>query len=566
MDSFSVLVGGKAGDGIAEAGRMIAQVLNRLGYFLYQHVDSPSLIRGGHNFVTVRAATQRISAPRDEVIALVALTAETIAKHEGRLARDGVVLYDSDAVAEAALPQATPRAAVGLPLKKILEEEGGLPVMRNSVILGAFCRALRIPWQTVEETIVTHQAKATDLNLKLARRGYELGREVLTAPAAGGAPRPFLAGLQAMGLGLVRGGLQTYVGYPMTPTSGLLHFLAETAPRFALKVYQPEGEIGVMLMALGHAYAGERVAVGTSGGGFALMVEGLSLAGQAELPIVVVLGQRTGPSTGLPTYTGQADLDFAISAGHGEFPRVVLAPADAEQAYAWSTLALDLAWRYQTPVIVLGDRTLNDNSQSLCLDAVPELPRLPQVDWNGVPMDVSPDLAYKRYLFTPDGVSPLAFPGRAGALVKANSYTHDELGITTEEPALTAQMQEKWLRKGRALAATLDELPQVNVYGEPQAPRAVVCWGSPTGALREIGEAAGLRIVQPAVLWPFPTRQLTAALAGAERVAVAEVNAGGQLANLMACHGLRVDARITRYDGRPWAVGELQQRVEEVLS
>ncbi|HET6497399.1 MAG TPA: 2-oxoacid:acceptor oxidoreductase subunit alpha [Thermoleophilia bacterium] len=566
MDSFSVLIGGKAGDGITEAGRMIGHVLNRLGYRLYQYVDSPSLIRGGHNVVIVRAHRQRVGAHRDHMNVLVALNQETIERHTWRLKDEPVIIYDSEVIDSASLPPVARHLRTGVPIRTILAEEEAPPVMLNTAILGAFCKALSIPWTVLEDVIVAYQHKKTELNLRVARRGYDLASEKLPIQRLGSEPLPILNGLQAAGLGLVAGGLKAYAAYPMTPSSGLLHFLAEQAPRFELKVSQPEGEIAAMLMALGHAYAGERVAVGTSGGGFSLMVEGLSLAGQAELPIVIVLGQRTGPSTGLPTYTAQSDLEFAISAGQGEFPRAVIAPGDVEQAYAWSRLALDLAWRYQLPVILLGDRTLNDNAQSFLTRAVPELPRLPQLDWDGAAMDPEPDLAYKRYALTEDGVSPLAFPGRAGAVVKVNSYTHDEWGITTEDPGMTVQMQDKWLRKGRRMADELDTLPLVNVYGDPAARRTVVTWGSPTGALREIGELAGVRIVQPVLLWPFPVRQLSEALAGSERVAVAEVNATGQLASLMERYGLRVDARLNRYDGRPWGVGELRRRVEEVLA
>lgn len=566
MDSFSVLIGGKAGDGIAEAGRMIALVLNRLGYRLYQHVDSPSLIRGGHTFVIVRAHRRRIGAPRHHVNVLIALDEESIERHAWRLKQESIVVYDSGAVAAGTLPPGAQPLATGVPIKAIIRDAGGMPVMRNTVVLGAFCKALSISWAILEEVIVKQQAKATDLNLVVARKGYELAAKRLQIQPLGGAPRPVVTGLQAMGLGLIAGGLQAYAGYPMTPSSGLLHFLAAQGPRFGLKVYQPEGEIAVMLMALGHAYAGERVAVGTSGGGFSLMVEGLSLAGQAELPIVVALGQRTGPSTGLPTYTAQSDLDFAISAGQGEFPRVVIAPGDVEQAYAWSTLALDLAWRFQLPVVVLGDRTLNDNAQSFIAEEVPSLPRLAPVEWDGEAMDPRPDLRYRRYALTADGVSPLAFAGREGAVVKANSYTHDEWGATTEDPRQTAGMQDKWLRKGRAAAEELDRLPLVNIYGDRGAAEAVVTWGSPTGALREIGELAGVRVIQPVVLWPLPVRQLRHALVGASRVAVAEVNATGQLANLLERHGMRIDARINRYDGRPWAVGELHRRIEEAVA
>jgi 2-oxoglutarate/2-oxoacid ferredoxin oxidoreductase subunit alpha len=214
----------------------------------------------------------------------------------------------------------------------------------------------------------------------------------------------------------------------------------------------------------------------------------------------------------------------------------------------------------------LGDRTLNDNAQSFVAEAAPRLPRLSQVEWDGTAMDPHPDLVYKRYSLTDDGVSPLAFAGRQGAVVKVNSYTHDEWGTTTEDPVTTARMQEKWRRKGRAMAQELDGLPLVNVYGDTGATEAVVTWGSPTGALREIGELAGVRVVQPVLLWPLPVRQLRDALSGTDRVAVAEVNATGQLANLLERHGLRVDARINRCDGRPWAVGELHRRVEEVLA
>ncbi len=566
MDSFSVLVGGRAGDGIVEAGRTIAYVLNQLGYSLYQHIDSPSLIRGGHNFVIVRAHRRHIGAHRDHVNVLIAFNQETVDRHEWRLKDEPVVVYDSESVDGSSLPPRAHAGCTGVPVKAILREEDALPVMRNSVILGAFCKALAIPWAVLEEVMIRHQPKGTELNLKVARRGYDVAAEKLVIHLPGGPPRPIMAGLEAMGLGLIEAGLRAYAGYPMTPTSGLLHFLAEQAPRFRLKVYQPEGEIAVMLMALGHAYAGERVAVGTSGGGFSLMVEGLSLAGQAELPIVIVLGQRPGPSTGLPTYTAQGDLDFAISAGQGEFPRAVIAPADVEQAYAWSRLGLDLAWRYQLPVIMLGDRTLNDNAQSFDGEEVPQLPRLQQVDWDGTAADEEVDLAYRRYAITADGVSPLAFPGRGGAVVKGNSYTHDEWGITTEDPGMTMRMQEKWLRKAAAMADELEGLTLVNVYGDPGASSAVVTWGSPTGALREIGELSGIRVVQPVVLWPFPAKQLRRALEGCKRVAVAEVNATGQLAGLMERNGFKVDARLNRYDGRPWPVGELKWRVEEVLA
>jgi 2-oxoglutarate ferredoxin oxidoreductase subunit alpha len=559
---------------------MIAHVLNQVGYRLDTYVDSPSLIRGGHNYVIVRAHRGRITAHRDHVNVVIALTAETLDKHAWRLKQRPVTVYDDQSIDASSLPTMAHPFRTGIPVKSILDEEQAPPVMRNSAILGAFCKAIAIPWEVLEDVIKRYQAKQTELNLRVARRGYDLATEKLLVDLPGGGPWPVMTGLEATGLGLIRGGLQAYAGYPMTPASGLLHYLARQAPRFELKVMQPEGEIAAMLMALGHAYAGERAAVGTSGGGFCLMVEGLSLAGQAELPIVVVLGQRTGPATGLPTYTAQADLHFALSAGHGEFPRFVVAPADVEQAYAWSAFAMDVAWKYQLPAIVLGDRTLNDDSQSFDRDAVPDLPRLEPRLWDGTPQAggaggsagpgaagaAGPAFAYKRYCFSEDGVSPLAFPGREGAVVKANSYTHDESGITTEDPELTVRMQDKWNAKGLALADELDTLQQVYVYGDPDATRTLVTWGSPTGAAREVGELTDIRVVQPVVLWPFPDRQMAEALEGSEVIAVVEGNSRGQLARLMEQRGVAVDGRLLRYDGRPWGVGELRRQVEEVLA
>ena len=392
MDSFSVLIGGKAGDGITQAGSMIAHLLNELGYRLRTYVDSPSLIRGGHNFVIVRAHRGRIAAHRDHINVVIALTPDTLERHHWRLKQRPVTVFDNQTIKPTSLPSMAHPFRTGIPVKTILEQEQAPSVMRNSAILGAFCKAISIPWETLEDVIRRYQPKQTELNLRVARRGFELATEKLLIDLPGGGPRPVMTGLEATGLGLIRGGLKAYAGYPMTPASGLLHFLARQAPRFELKVVQPEGEIAAVMMALGHAYAGERAAVGTSGGGFALMVEGLSLAGQAELPIVFVLGQRPGPATGLPTYTAQGDLHFAMSAGHGEFPRLIVAPADVEQAYAWSTFAMDAAWKYQLPAIVLGDRTLNDDSQSFDRDAVPDLPRLEPRLWDGVPQRSADDV------------------------------------------------------------------------------------------------------------------------------------------------------------------------------
>ena len=519
LDSFSVLIGGKAGDGITEAGGMIAHVLNRLGYRLYRHIDSPSLIRGGHNFVIVRAHRGPYRrAPRPRQRAHRAQRRRPWRRTSGASSSGQSPCTTARRSRPRACPPWPTPCAPASPSRRSSTGRGALSVMRNTAILGAFCKAFSIPWAVLEDVITRYQPKKTELNLKVARRGYDLATEKLLIDLPGGEPLPVVSGLEAIGLGLVPGGLKAYAGYPMTPPAACSTSSPSRRRASSSRSSSPRARSPAMLMALGHAYAGERVAVGTSGGGFALMVEGLSLAGQAELPIVVVLGQRPGPSTGLPTYTAQSDLEFALTAGHGEFPRAVIAPGDVEQAYAWSTLALDLGVEVPAPRHRARRPDAERQRAELRRGGSPASCRAsPQLDWDGTPMDTAPGLAYKRYVATDDGVSPLAFPGRDGAVVKVNSYTHDEFGVTTEDPATTVAMQDKWLRKGRAMAAELDTLPAVNVYGDPASPRTVVTWGSPMGALREIAELTGIRVVQPVVLWPFPQRRLDEALAGSEQ-------------------------------------------------
>jgi 2-oxoglutarate ferredoxin oxidoreductase subunit alpha len=340
----------------------------------------------------------------------------------------------------------------------------------------------------------------------------------------------------------------------MTPSSGILHFLASVADDFSLKVIHPENEIGVMLMAAGFSYAGKRVAVGTSGGGFCLMTEGLSLSGMAELPVVVLLGQRPGPSTGLPTYTGQTELNFALSAGQGEFVRFIVAPGDSEEAYYWSAMSMNLAWKYQIPAIILCDKTLNEGTYSFDEGLIGEIKYQEPLLWDRAG-------EYKRYQNTETGISPLAFPSDKGAVIKVNSYEHDEFGITTEDQNLTVTMQDKRLRKATYLLEELKQYETVKVYGKKDASIAILFWGSNKGPCVEAGVRLGLRVVQPIVFSPFPLKQFKEALKGVKRIICIENNATGQLADFLKCHDINVDQRILKYDGRPFSLDELEQKL-----
>ena len=554
MKDVSVLIGGKAGDGINSAGALVAQLLNHIGYSVYVYFDYPSLIRGGHNFAIIRGSEQNIGTCWNNLDFVLALNNETLERHRDKCRPETAIIFNADLVKSAGQGS----AGQGIPVNAILTGEHAPAIMGNSAIIGGFAKAAGIEWDVVVAVINAHIPKGVDLNLKVAKKAYDQLETVRPLSRVQKPPRPLLTGNEAIGLGMVKGGLDAYISYPMTPSSSLLHFLAEHQEKFGITVVHPENEIAVILMALGFAYTGKRSAVGTSGGGFCLMTEGLSLAGMAELPLVLVVSQRTGPSTGLPTYTGQSDLQFIRYAGQGEYPRLVVAPGDVQESLYWSEIAMNMAWKFQIPAFILTDKTLSEGTYSSSPADIPELLREESPAWQGT-------APYHRYADAPSGISPLAFPGMKDAVIKANGYMHDEAGITTEDAALTIQMTKKRLRKWEGLSEEMQRYPGVNVSGNPDAPAALLCWGSTKGVCNEIALRLGLKVIQPIVLLPFPAIQVKKAMGGVKRVIAVEENATGQLAMLAEQHGIVVDDRILWYDGRPISPEDLLEKVQEVV-
>jgi len=546
MDNFSILIAGKAGDGIDKSSLIIGHIFSQLGYRVYIYRDYPSIIRGGHTFSIIRCTHDKIAAHSDKVDILLALNQDSIDFHKTRLSSKSLIIYDLTSVKS--------DEGLGIPIGIIIKEAGALELMRNSCIIGAMCKALDIEMDVLEKVFRKNIAREIELNLNVAFRGFSEAKEFAKVEKLKQKLLPLVTGSEAIGLGLIKGGLKTYLSYPMTPSSGVLHFLAEVAEDFSLKVIHPENEIAVMLMAAGFSYTGDRVAVGTSGGGFCLMTEGLSLSGMAELPIAIVLGQRPGPSTGLPTHTGQTELNFALSAGQGEFTRFIAAPGDAEEAYYWSAMSMNFAWKYQIPAIILCDKTLNEGTYSFDVDSV-EIINPPETFLWGQKSD------YKRYQNMENGVSPLSFPSDKNIAVKVNSYEHDESGITTEDKDLTVMMQDKRLRKEKYLLKDLEQYETVKTYGKKDASTALLFWGSNKGPCVEVGTKLGLRVVQPVVFSPFPLKQFKEALRGVKKIICVENNATGQLADFLKRYDINVDQRVLKYDGRPFTINELEQKL-----
>ncbi len=286
------------------------------------------------------------------------------------------------------------------------------------------------------------------------------------------------------------------------------------------------------------------------------MTEGLSLAGQAEMPVVIMMGQRAGPSTGLPTYTAQADLHFILNAGQGEFPRFVVAPGDAEDAYYWSGVALNMAWKYQVPSFILSDKSASEGLYSFDVskagDVLEEAPAI----WEG-------QGKYNRYKYTETGVSPLAYPPQKGQVIKADGYGHDEYGITSEDPKITAEMADKRLLKGESLAKEMENYETVKIYGNSESKTALLCWGSNKGVCIEAAEKFGLKVIQVMVLSPFPASRFCDVLSDVEKMISVECNSTGQLARLTGTYGYPADVQILKYDGRPFLPERSRGRPEE---
>jgi 2-oxoglutarate ferredoxin oxidoreductase subunit alpha len=556
-DELAILVGGPAGSGVFATGTIAAKALVYHGYSVFATNEYPSLIRGGHQWFLVAARWEGSAmAHRRRLDAILALDERTVELHAGRLKEGGFVVCDERVAA-----RSRAGSVVALPLSELVGGLGAPPVAVNVAGLAALFGVLGGNLEALLAAIRSYyrgREKTAEVNARVAEAGYRegaklSGRASLKLRYAPRGKRLLLDGNSAVALGLLAGGLSFFAAYPITPASPILHFLAEVQREAGVAVVQAECELAAVNMAIGAAFAGARAAVATSGPGFSLMAESLGEAAMTETPLVVVDVQRAGPSTGLPTHTAQGDLRFAIHASHGEFPRVVLAPGDPVEAYELACEALNIAWRYQVPVVLLSDKFLGESYWTV--------DRLPDVgpEEGAVVRGRAPP-GYARYRITESGVSPMALPGTEGARVYANTNEHDELGFLTTDPDAVKAMQGKRWRK---LAALKEEAEKrgVKEYGEGRV--ALLVWGSTKCvAVEALRGLDGVKLVQVVWLEPFPAEAVRRAV-GERRLLVAENNARGQLASLVREHLLREpDAVLLRYDGRPLDPEELAEFVK----
>ncbi len=551
-DTFTFLVGGKAGEGVKKAGGSAANLFASMGRGVFQYDDYPSLIRGGHNFVSVSTATRQITSQYARPDLIVALDARSCETHKGELADGGVAILNSDAVSNG--------DGVGIPITTEAKKYPN-PGLRVGVAgPAALAAAVGLSRDEMEDLISREYKRDLENNIPFAASIYGAVREAIGDRfrlERGDRERPILTGNEAIALGAAAAGLDIYLAYPMSPASTILHFLAKHDRELGVTVMHPESEIAVANMAVGAAVAGARTMVGTSGGGFALMEEALSLAGMAEAPVLCVLASRPGPATGVPTYTEQGDLGFARHYGHGEFPRLVASPGTVGEAFTLAAELLSLVWRFQTPAVLLTERHLSESAMTVDLDVDAAAWAEPVVQDGG---DAG---GYLRYRDTADGVSPMLFPP-SEELIKWTSYEHDETGITTEDGAAIVRMHDKRSRKREALLEHLKGARTVNRFGSGRT--IIFTYGSTTMSVLEAVAAGGIdaTVVQPVYLEPFPTWEL-AEYAGTRPIVV-EQSAAGQFATLLA-EKARVDASavVKRYDGRPFDPLELAGAIRRAI-
>jgi 2-oxoglutarate ferredoxin oxidoreductase subunit alpha len=565
--SIVILVGGEAGQGLVTVGQLMAKTLARAGYEVAVTQSYESRIRGGHNTFAIRTGLEIHHAPTDKVDILVALDAATVALHKAQLAPGGIVLVD-EGLADKGLDTAGLNA-LRIPFKKLAPKIIFENVVALGVLASVLCKDIVHLEELLRESFGKKGQAVVDENLGVLRAAYAWVRTqdysfpcMPPAPEHPG-PQLLLTGNDAAAMGALAAGCNFCSFYPMTPGSSVAMTLADKAKLMGTIVEQAEDEIAAANMAVGAVCAGGRAIVPTSGGGFALMVEAVSLAGMLETPLVFLVAMRPGPATGLPTRTEQADLNLVLYAGHGEFPRAVFAPGSVEECFHLAHQGFEMAEKYQSPVFVLTDQYLADSLQNVAPFDLSQLPEIP------APLLVPADpKTYKRYALTDDGLSPRAIPGYSEALVIADSDEHTEDGKLTEDLDIRVKMVAKRLQKGLGLAA---EAVPPSYYGEDAAELLLVCWGSTLGAALEAREALEEQGKSAAVLhfaqvWPLVEDQFLPMLEAAGRVVAVEGNATGQLARLLRQEsGFRITDMVLRFDGLPITAAYILRGLESIL-
>jgi 2-oxoglutarate ferredoxin oxidoreductase subunit alpha len=585
-EDLVIRIAGEAGEGVLITGQMVTQATARAGYYVLTDSVPPAEIKGGYSFYQIRLGEQRLRSRGDLVDVLLAFNQEAFENSIEQLRPGGILIFDS---AELSAPQSDRYRSYAVPLTDIAKNQVELTLAKNMVAVGVVAGLFGLEAEHIhrllrESKLAKKGEEILNKNLKAVDLGYAFVREHVTertslevrpAKLEG---RIVLSGNHAVALGALVAGCRRYAGYPITPATDIMEFLADEFPKLGGAVVQAEDEIAAIGMVLGASYAGQKAMTATSGPGISLMTEMLGLASMAEIPSVVINCQRAGPSTGMPTRHEQGDLNLAVYGAHGEVQRVVLAPTSVMDCF-WTTIdAFNLSEEFQLPAIVLQDTVLAVRTESI---PKPDLSKVNIVnrrtfayrdDANG--QERGYDAAsgpehYLRYQITPDGVSPMAIPGTPGGAYVATGLEHTQAANTSSDARNHAAMTEKRFLK---LEGVLAKAPPAHEYGDPSAEIGFLTWGSTLGAVAEAIDrlrAQGIKAhaLAPRMLWPLPTRQIDPFLEGKRLIIVPEVNYTGQFAQLLKTHYQNVEfTRLNVYGGQPFSVSRILEAVEKTPS
>lgn len=574
-------IGGAAGDGVSSTAESFAKMCARSGLHVWTYSSYQSVIRGGHVWTQVRGSPDPLLSHGTVPNVLVCLNQQTMDVHQGEVPAGGAIVYDADVVKPDASKVNKGVRLLGIPLRKLAQTVTPNALVRNTVALGAAVRlcdvdfrhlesAFRDIWGDKKPEVVQQNIQAANLGADAVEKAGGSLKLGLTFTEE---PRYLMTGNEAVALGALAAGVRFHAQYPMTPASSILHWMAAHGPQHGVVVKQVEDELAAMNMAVGAGHAGVRSMVATSGGGFALMVEAIGQAGMTETPLVAVLVQRGGPSTGLPTKTEQGDLNLALGAGQGDWPRGILAPRNTKECFDLTAKAFNLAEVYQTPILVMSDLYLGEGFRTVDkLDFNVPIVRGMMAADGGVAQG-----RYKRYAYTDSGVSPRALPGMKGYQYIAATDEHMESGdlisdILAGLPEFVEErrkMQEKRMRK---LDGLRKDMPPPELWGAKKAELTLISWGSTWGpaheAILQLEAREGLHVnsLEFPSLFPFPTEPTERLLKGVKRTLSIEGNYTGQFGRLLRAEtGYAPDATFHKYDGEPFTGPEIAAKVLEVV-
>ena len=576
MNKYSWLIGGEAGFGILTTGLTFSKIASRRGYEIFERLEYPSLIRGGHNAYEVTFGEEEIYDVNPTIDCLVCLNKETFDLHRDRLTSQSFIVFDQD---EFSLDGNFVK--INVPFDAIIKKLQGKDVMKNTISLGASLALLGGNLtelnSLIEEQFGKKGQEIVNFNKKFAEEGFNhvknnYAKEIKDwlKPASTKAmvdeQKLVMTGNDAFSLAAVIADCRMYVSYPMTPSSSVLSTLAAWQTKNNMVVRHAEDEIAVINTAIGSSFVGVRSAVGTSGGGFALMVETVSLAGVTETPLVIFISQRPGPATGMPTWTEQGDLLFTVHSGHGEFPKIVLAPGGLEEMIELTVKAFDLADIYQTPVFIMSDMFLSENHRTIKKKFIDKF--IKNYKPNRGKLVNQASTKYLRYKITDDGISERLIPGVKGVYYQANSYEHLEDGHTTESAEERIKQADKRKRKTITYLNNHFELPKV--YGDLEKAELVfISWGSTKRPvfeaqrlLKEKGKETAL--IHFTHVFPLSEEKVKPLFKDGKRYILVENNGEGQFGKLLRQEtGVEIKEKLLKYDGRMFTALEILKQLKD---